>query len=286
MREFKGKVAVITGAASGIGRGLAERFIQEGMRVVLADIEESALERTREELGAKGAAVVALRTDVAKRSDIEALAQKTLDAFGAAHVLVNNAGVGAGSSPWESTWNDWEWVIGVNLWGVINGVKVFTPIMLAENTECHIVNTASAAGLSAFVPVAPYQVTKHAIVALSENLSVSLAQRKALVKVSVLCPGFVKTRIFEAERNRPVALANDPAEIGPGADAIPDGAKKALETGMSPSVYADHVLRAIRDEAFYVLTHPEEMPHFQDRMDGIVSGRSPRNSYAVSWDAG
>ena len=136
MREFKGKVAVITGAASGIGRGLAERFIQEGMRVVLADIEESAPIRTREELGQKGAAVVALRTDVAKRSDIEALAQKTLDAFGAAHVLVNNAGVGAGSSPWESTWNDWEWVIGVNLWGVINGVKVFTPIMLAENTEC------------------------------------------------------------------------------------------------------------------------------------------------------
>src|SRR5208337_3093775 len=122
--------------------------------------------------------------------------QKTLDAFGAAHVLVNNAGVGAGSSPWESTWNDWEWVIGVNLWGAINGVKVFTPIMLAQNTECHIVNTASAAGLSAFVPVAPYQITKHAIVALSENLSVSLAQRKALVKVSVLCPGFVKTRIF------------------------------------------------------------------------------------------
>ena len=286
MREFKGKVAVVTGAASGIGRGLAERFIQEGMRVVLADIEESALERTGEELGAKGAAGVALRTDVAKRSDIEALAQKTLDAFGAAHVLVNNAGVGAGSSPWESTWNDWEWVIGVNLWGAINGVKVFTPIMLAQNTECHIVNTASAAGLSAFVPVAPYQVTKHAIVALSENLSVSLAQRKALIKVSVLCPGFVKTRIFEAERNRPVALANDPAETGPRADAIPDGAKKALETGMSPSAYADRVLKAIRDEAFYVFTHPEEMPHFQDRMDGIVSGRSPRNSYAVSWDAG
>ncbi len=149
MREFKDKIAVITGAASGIGRGIAERCAQEGMKVVLADIEEAALRQTEKDFAAAGATVLALRTDVSKVNDIEALAQKTLDTFGAVHVLFNNAGVGVWPTVWECTLADWAWVLGVNLWGVIYGVRVFVPIMLKQDTECHIVNTASVAGLTA-----------------------------------------------------------------------------------------------------------------------------------------
>jgi len=183
MKEFTGKVAVITGAASGIGRGIAERCASEGMKLVLADIDEPNLAKAETELKTLGATVLGVRTDVSKRSDVELLARKTLDAFGQVHLLVNNAGSAAGGSPWEATWNDWEWVISVNLWGVIHGVKVFTPLMLAQNVECHIVNTASAAGLIVGGASAPYSVTKHAVVALSESLYLTLQQRSTLVKV-------------------------------------------------------------------------------------------------------
>jgi len=147
VKEFKDKVALITGAASGIGRGIAQRCAQEGMKVVLADIEEKALTQTEKEMKAAGASVLAVLTDVSKASDVEALRQRTLHAFGAVHLLCNNAGVGAGGSIWESTLADWEWVIRVNLWGIIHGVGVFVPVMLEQDTECHIVNTASALGL-------------------------------------------------------------------------------------------------------------------------------------------
>ena len=144
MKEFQGKVAVISGAGSGIGRAIAERCVSEGLKVVLADIDEANLAQAEAELNARGANVLGLTTDVSKRTDVELLARRTIDAFGQVHLLFNNAGVGAGGAAWEATWNDWEWVIGVNLRGVIHGVKVFTPLMLAQNTECHIVNTSSA----------------------------------------------------------------------------------------------------------------------------------------------
>jgi NAD(P)-dependent dehydrogenase (short-subunit alcohol dehydrogenase family) len=161
MKEFKDKVAVVTGAASGIGRGIAERCVREGMKVVLADIDEANLVKAETELKTtSGATVLGVKKDVSKRSDVELLAQKALHAFGRVHLLFNNAGVGAGGAPWEATWNDWEWVIGVNLWRVIHGVKVFTPLMLAQNTECHIINTASGARLAAGGASAPYSVTK------------------------------------------------------------------------------------------------------------------------------
>ena len=214
MKEFKGKVAVITGAASGIGRGIAERCAQESMKVVLADVEKNALAQTAAEMHATGATVLAVLTDVSKASDVEVLAQKTLDAFGAIHVVCNNAGVDAIGSSWESMLNDWQWVMGVNLWGVIHGVRVFVPIMLAQDTEGHIVNTASIAGLLPYHPLsASYHVTKHGVVALSEQLYHELAQRGAKVKVSVLCPGGVSTRIMDAERNRPTALQHASAEV-------------------------------------------------------------------------
>ncbi len=188
---------MITGAASGIGRAIAERCVNEGMKVVLADVEKESLARAVAELSARGATVLNVRTDVSKRSDVEDLARRALDAFGQVYLLFNNAGVAAGGSPWEATWNDWEWVIGVNLWGVINGVKVFTPLMLAQKTEGHIVNTASGAGLVVGGFSAPYSVTKHGAVALSESLYLNLQTRGSLVKVSVLCPGMVRTGIGE-----------------------------------------------------------------------------------------
>jgi len=283
MKEFKGKVGVITGGANGIGRGIAERCVQEGMKVVLADINEADIAKTEAELKASGGTVISVRTDVAKRSDIETLAKKTLDAFGAVHLLVNNAGVGAGSAPgstpWEATWNDWDWVIGVNLWGVIYGVKIFTPIMLAQNTECHIVNTSSAAGLMGYYPSACYHMTKHAVVALSENLYVSLAQRNAPVKVSVLCPSFVKTKIMASGRNRPAELQDEPIPVSSSQQALLNYMNAAIEGGMSPLDVADHVFRAIREEKFYVLPSPEVRGFVQERMEGILQERNPRSPF-------
>lgn len=286
MKEFKGKVAVITGAASGIGRGIAERCVREGMKVVLAGINEANLIKVEAELKASGGTVVSVQTDVAKRKDVEALARSTLDAFGGVHLLVNNAGVDAGMSPWEATWDDWEWVVGVNLWGVIHGVKVFTPLMLAQNTECHIVNTASIGGLVAGYPGAPYAVTKHAVVALSESLHLALERRRAPVKVSVLCPGAVRTNILDSERNRPVGLRNETVEITPEMQAFADFMKAQIDAGMSPLQVADHVFKAIEEERFYILTHPELMPMIQLRMDSIMGGDNPRGLDSAALDSG
>ena len=275
MKEFKDRVAVVTGAASGIGQAIAERCAQEGMKVVLADINEANLTKVEAELKATGATVISVQTDVAKKSDVEALAQRTLDAFGGVHLLVNNAGVGAGSSVWGSTWNDWEWVIGVNLWGVIHGVKVFTPIMLAQHDEGHIVNTSSLAGLVAYNPMAPYHVTKHAVVALSENLHLSLAQQNARVKISVLCPGWVNTRIMSSAENRPLSLQDEPAPVSPEVQAALEAFGAAVQAGMSPREVAGHVFAAIREDRFYILTHPEALPIVRERMENILHGHNP-----------
>lgn len=277
MKEFKDKVAVITGAANGIGFGIAERCAQLGMRVVLAGINAENLSVAEEKLKSTGAALLCVRTDVSKREDVEALAQKTLDAFGAIHLLVNNAGVGAGTTVWESTWEDWEWVIDVNLWGVIYGVKVFTPIMLTQNEEAHIVNVASVTGLLSNYPCAPYQVTKHAVVGLTENLYYSLSKQNTKVKVSLVCPGWVKTGILKSERNRPPELQNQPGSL-PNRRAAMESYRKmqeALEAGISIEELTDHVFKAIENEQFYVLTHPEYNDHIQKRMDHILGQKNP-----------
>ena len=281
MREFKDKVAVITGAASGIGRAIAERCVRAGMKVVLADVHEADLNRTETELKSAGGTVLAVRTDVAKRSDVELLARQALDTFGQVHLLFNNAGVTADGAPWEATWNDWEWAIGVNLWGVIHGVKVFTPLMLAQNTECHIVNTSSTAGLIVGSMVAPYSVTKHAIVALSENLYLTLQQRNSLVKVSVLCPGFVRTNIANDERNRPADLRNEPVEKTAQMHAGMNAFKAAIEAGVPPLQVADVVFEAIRKEQFYVLPSPEWIELIQLRTDNLLRLENPRSPLAL-----
>lgn len=277
MREFRGKVAVISGAASGIGRAIAERCVSEGMKVVLADVDEASLARAEAELKALGGDALGVRTDVSKRSDMEQLARRTLDAFGLVHLLVNNAGVGAGGTAWEATWNDWEWVIGVNLWGVIHGVKVFTPLMLAQNTECHIVNTASAAGLLVGGGSAPYATSKHAVVALSESLYLALQQRKALVKVSVLCPGLVRTNIANSEDHRPAGLKNEPVEMSPEMRAGLAAFKKFIEAAMPPAQVADVVFEAVRNDQFYVLTHPDWLEVVRMRTDDLLRMENPRS---------
>jgi len=277
MKEFKGKVAVITGAASGIGRAIAERCVREGMKVVLADIDEANLAGATTELTALGGTVIPARTDVSRRGDVELLARRTLDAFGQVHLLVNNAGVGAGGSAWEATWNDWEWVIGVNLWGVIHGVKVFTPLMLGQNVECHIVNTASTAGLIVGGGSAPYAATKHAVVALSESLYLALQQRNALVKVSVLCPGLVSTNIVDAERHRPAQLKNEPVALTPEMQAGLSAFRAAIQAGMPPVKVADFVFDAIKKEQFYILTESEWMEVIRLRTDNLLRMENPRS---------
>jgi NAD(P)-dependent dehydrogenase (short-subunit alcohol dehydrogenase family) len=277
MKDFKGKVAVITGAASGIGRGIADRCVHEGMKVVLADIEEPALAKAEHELKSAGADVLAVRTDVSIEADIKALAEKTLDRFGAVHLLFNNAGVGAGTTVWESTLADWQWVMGVNLWGVIHGVRVFVPIMLAQDTDCYIVNTSSAAGLLPYHPNSPYQVTKHAVVALSEHMYYSLAQKKTKIKVSVLCPGWVKTRILECDRNRPEELRNlqQDMPLTPEAEAVIQQFTQAVAGGISPQAVADRVFEAIQAEQFYILTETEFIPNIRKRMENILNQQNP-----------
>jgi NAD(P)-dependent dehydrogenase (short-subunit alcohol dehydrogenase family) len=277
MKDLAGKVAVVTGAASGIGRALAERFAAEKMRVVLADVEERALAEAEETLRATGAAVVAVPTDVSKASDVEALARRALDAFGGAHVLCNNAGVVAAGVLWELPLADWEWILGVNLWGVIHGLRTFVPLMLRQDTACHIVNTASMAGLVSGPLNSIYNVTKHGVVTLSETLHHELRMWNAKINVSVLCPGWVNTRIIDAERNRPAALQRPPAarEQSPTEQLMEQAARQFLASGLPPAQVAELVLEAIRNERFYVLTHPEWKGLIRARMNDILEERPP-----------
>lgn len=277
MKQFEGKVAVITGAASGIGRGIAERCVNEGMKTVLADIDDAGLDKAEADLKALGGTVLGVRTDVSKRADVELLARRTLEAFRQVHLLFNNAGVGGGGSAWEATWNDWEWMIGVNLWGVIHGVKVFTPLMLAQNVECHIVNTASAVGLVTGSPSAPYSATKHAVVALSESLFLTLQGRGAVIKVSVLCPGLVQTNIMNSEHYRPPALKNEPVEMSPKMRVGVKFMRAAIEAAMPPRQVADIVFDAIKNERFYILTDPGWVEAIRMRTDNLLRLENPQS---------
>jgi NAD(P)-dependent dehydrogenase (short-subunit alcohol dehydrogenase family) len=279
MRDLRGRVAVITGAASGIGRAMAETFAGEGMKVVLADVETGALARTAGDLERAGAEVVAVETDVSRAEAVEALARKALDTFGAVHVLCNNAGVAItelGVASWEHTLDDWNWVLGVNLMGVIHGIRAFVPIMLSQETEGSIVNTASMAGLIAGgEPV--YGVTKHAVVALSESLHNELAARGARIKVSVLCPGWVATDILDGDRNRPAELSRM-AKSGLPAEQrtiVRELVQKVLESGLDPRDVARRVLDSIREERFYILTHPDWKYMIEHRMSNILQDRDP-----------
>ena len=252
MDRLGGKVAVVTGAASGIGLALATALADEGMKLVLADVEEPALEAARAGLAEGGAEVLAVPTDVSDATQVEALAQATFERFGTAHVVCNNAGVGGGGQLWELTLADWQWVLGVNLWGVIHGIRSFVP-RLVEQGEGHVVNTASMAGLVSAPMMGPYNVSKHGVVSISETLSSELELAGSEVGVSVLCPGWVNTRIAESDRNRPDALRS------PGEDTVSDEGRQMmaafLASGMDPTDVAGLVVDAIEEGRLYVLTH-------------------------------
>jgi NAD(P)-dependent dehydrogenase (short-subunit alcohol dehydrogenase family) len=277
MKKLDGRVAVVTGAGGGLGRVLARRFGAAGMKVVLADVDEAGMAATGVELGAAGAKWIAKRTDVSDGAQVEALARAALDAFGAVHVVCNNAGVAPLGAVWESTEADWRWALGVNLWGVIHGVRVFTPILLGQDDEGHIVNTASVAGLISPPGLGVYSVTKHAVVALTETLHHDLAARGAKVHCSVVCPAFFPSGIAASERARPAALANDRARTH--ADDERDAQfRKAVESGkLTADDIGAAVFDAVRDERFYVLTHPRILPAVERRMQDILAGATPRS---------
>ena len=266
------KVAVITGAASGIGRGLAERFAAESMKVVLADVEETALAELEADLKSKGADVLTVKTDVSNAAEVENLAVQTLDTFGAVHILCNNAGVVCSRPIWEHTVADWEWVLGVNLWGVIHGIRTFVPRMLAQGDACHIVNTASILGLIGGGGTGIYKVSKHGVVVLSEALADELAQKGANIQVHVLCPGWVRTGILDSDRNRPDTLQNRETQTPSRLQTIggSGNARAEMEAGMSPAEVAEHVYNAIQNGTFYIHTHPEHKAAIRERMDRIL----------------
>lgn len=272
MDSFSGKTAVVTGAASGIGRALVDKCLAEGMNVVLADVEHEALNRTLEELKHAGSRVIGVQTDVARAEELDRLAEATLRAFGAVHLLFNNAGVGAGGTAWESSLADWTWVIGVNLWGVIHGIRSFVPIMLAQNEPGYIVNTASIAGLVKGHHSASYATTKHAVVALSEQLAVEFGRTGAMLKVAVLCPSWVNTRINESGRNRPPDLQNPAPAAPPSPEALKRWAElqAATEQATPASVMADFTFAGLRAGKLYLLPHPESHAWVQRRFDGIA----------------
>jgi NAD(P)-dependent dehydrogenase (short-subunit alcohol dehydrogenase family) len=263
MQELNGRVAVVTGGASGIGFGLASAFAAEGMRVVIGDIEEPALDDAVAKLEAAGAEVLGVRTDVSDDASVASLAAAAVDRFGAIHVACNNAGVGGGGLSWEAPLSTWEWVLGVNMWGVIHGIRAFVPILMQQD-EAHVVNTASIAGLAAGPFMGPYNASKHAVVALSETLYHEMAIMAPQVKVSVLCPGWVRTRIAESARNRPAGDAS--------ADAADTNAGLILKTfidrGMPPEELAPEVLSAIRDERFWILPHDDAEPFWREFVNG------------------
>jgi NAD(P)-dependent dehydrogenase (short-subunit alcohol dehydrogenase family) len=253
VQDLRGKVAVVTGGASGIGYALARCFASEGAHVLIGDVETAALDRAVSELRDSGADIEGVVTDVTDPAQMQALADAAVTRFGGVHVFCNNAGVGGGGLSWEMPLSTWEWVIGVNLWGVIHGVRAFVPLLI-QQTEAHIVNTASVAGLVAAPFMGPYNASKHAVVAISETLHHELALSAPQVKVSVLCPGWVNTNIAQSARNRPAHL-QEGAAPDPEAAALLRG---FLEQGMPPDEVAAKVLEAIREERFWILTHDEE----------------------------
>ncbi len=287
MKEFAGKVVVITGGASGLGREFANTAFERGMKIVLADVEGNTLEQAATELRDQGAEVLSMLCDVRKGPQVQALADAAMKRYGAVHLVFNNAGVGSGGLIWENSEADWEWVLGVNLWGVIHGVRIFTSLMLecAQNDpafEGHVVNTASMAGLLNAPTMGVYNVSKHAVVSLSETLYHDLQLVGAPIGASVLCPYFVPTGISQSHRNRPADVKMDarPTISQLAAQAM---TQKAVESGkVSAAQVSTMTFDAIQAGQFYIYSHPDALAAVAERMDEIVNHRNPGDPYRAA----
>lgn len=273
MDSFEGRTAVITGGASGIGLALAERFVEARMQVVLADVQQDALDRAVAQLKERQAAVIGVNTNTMLQASVQALADAAIAEFGKVHIVCNNAGVASMSGAraiWEVPSADWDWVMGVNFNGVLYGLQAFVPHMLEHGEPAHIVNTASLAGL--MPGGGTYGVSKHGVLVLSETLHNDLKAREANVGVSVLCPGFVDTNIFDAERNRPDDLKTGAAGAD---DAMASFGREFLKQGLPPSAIADAVLDSIREERLYILPHPAWDAFVRRRVEAVLERRGP-----------
>ena len=277
MKELKGKVAAVTGAASGLGRSMALAFAAEGMDVALGDVDQANLGPVEEAVQEKGVRAITVGVDVSNAEQVEAFRDQALTRLGGIHVVCNNAGVSPLGAVWESTLADWQWILGVNLWGVIHGVRAFTPYLIEQN-EGHIVNTASVAGLISPPTSGAYNVTKHAVVALSETLHHDLRERNSAVGVSVLCPAYVPTGIADSERSRPGVLKNPPQPPSSSLAAKEAMLRKAVKSGkISADQVAQAVVAAIRNQRFYILTHTRIKSAIEARLEDILKENAPRN---------
>ena len=290
IQDFKGKTAVLTGAGSGFGLECARIGARLGMNLVLVDVQQDALDRAEAELSALGVQVLALKVDVANPAEMLALANQVKNRFGAPHLVFNNAGVAAGGLVWENSLADWNWVMGVNLWGVIHGVRLFTPMMLEAAKadpayQGHIVNTASMAGLLTPPNMGVYNVTKHAVVSLTETLYQDLALVTDQVSASVLCPYFVPTGISQSHRNRPADMpADKPTQSQLIGQAMSD---KAVGSGkITAAEVAQKVFDAVGAGQFYIYSHPQALGNVQQRMEAIVAGHNPPDPFAARPEVG
>jgi NAD(P)-dependent dehydrogenase (short-subunit alcohol dehydrogenase family) len=276
MRNLAGKTAVVTGAASGIGLAVSRCLGADGMRVMMADVEEPALADAAKSLADEGIEVATTVTDVSDAESVDALASATLERFGAVHVVCNNAGVSRGGPSWEIPLPIWSWMIGVNVMGVVHGIRSFVPHLIAQG-EGHVVNTASVGWLVAGMWMSPYFATKHAVIALSESLHHELSAMGSPVRVSVLCPGMVQTRIYESYRNWPAKYGEWPEPADAAAIAKwRQEAKSTVQAGVDPAIVAKATRDAIVSDQFWVLTHPEFADAITDRSRGAVEGRNPQ----------
>jgi len=285
MKDLAGKVAVITGAGSGFGREFARIAVREQMKLVLADVQQDALDAVATECRAQGAEALAVHTDVSKWPDVQRLAERTIAKFAAVHLLFNNAGVaGGGGYVWETSLEDWQWLLGVNLMGVVNGIRGFVPLMLRQDCECHVVNTASAAGLVSAPLMSAYNVSKHGVVTLSETLFHDLRLLNAKVGVSVLCPAFVPTNIHTSERNRPAELTHG-APPTPSQIAARERSEKAVGSGrLSAAEVARMTFDSVRENRFYVIPHAKMVASIELRLRDIIGGRNPSDPYTFKPD--
>lgn len=291
MKSFQGKTAVLTGAASGFGFEVARLAAQAGMNVVMADVQQDALDRAAEEIRNLGAQVLPFRLDVSKAGEVEAMGAATVERFGVPHLVFNNAGVAFGGLIWEHTLKDWEWVVGVNLMGVAHGVRVFTPLMIeaARNNpgyEGHIVNTASMAGLLNAPNMGVYNVTKHAVVSLSETLYQDLHLVTDQIDCSVLCPYFVPTGIHESHRNRPKDARGEGKPTPSQLIAQANSAKAVTSGKITAAEVAQKVMDAVRDRQFYIYSHPQALGMVQKRLEDVVLGRNPSDPFEAKPEIG